>query len=107
MKLSKRAIAIILIIFSFCMMIVPMTVIASSSTCPPHFFGEAKNQQNSVTTTSHSCIYGTIENEDGTEEYFYEDCIIMTTIDQYEIGCKKCEAYWEQEGAGEIRHHSK
>ena len=107
MKLSKRVIVVSGIIFCFCMMIVPMTAIASSSKCPPHYFTRAKNQQNSVTTTQHSCIYGMIENEDGTEEYFYEDCTITTTIDQYERECTQCELYRAQEGAGEVRHHGR
>ena len=107
MKLSKRIIVESSIIFGFCMMIVPMTAIASSSKCPPHYITESKNQQNSVTTTQHEYIYGTIEKEDGTEEYFYEDCTITITIDQYERECTQCELYRAQEGAGEIRHHSK
>ena len=105
MKLSKRAIAIMMIIF--CMMVVPTTVIASSNKCPPHMFTKAKNQQNSVTTTQHEYIYGTIEKEDGTEEYFYDDCTITTTIDRYERGCNKCDFYWEQEGPGEMIHHGR
>ena len=107
MKLSKRIIVASSVIFCFCMMIVPMTVIASSSKCPPHYITESKNQQNSVTTTQHEYIYGTIEKEDGTEEYFYEDCTITITIDQYERECTQCELYRAQDGAGEIRHHAK
>ena len=107
MKLSKRVIVESSIICCFCMMIVPMTAIASSSKCPPHYFTRAKNQQNSVTTTQHEYIYGTIESEDGTEEYFYEDCIITITIDQYERECTQCELYRAQEGPGEVRHHGR
>ena len=106
MKLSKRAITIMMIIFCVCVMIVPMTAIASSSACPPHHVTKA-NQQNSVTTTKHEYVYGTIENEDGTEEYFYDDCTITITIDRYEKACKKCDFYWEQQGPGEMIHHGR
>ena len=107
MKLSKKIIVVSSIIFVFCMMIVPMTVIASSSKCPPHYITKPKNQQNSVTTTQHEYIYGIVEKEDGTEEYFYDDCTITITIDQYERECTKCELYRAQDGVGEVRHHSK
>lgn len=102
MKFSKKLVVITVLIMMYCF--VPITAVASSS-CPSLEF-KIQNRQHSVETTNYLYLCGIIENEDGTEEYVYEDYTITTTRDTYESKCKKCDYIIEQLGLGEKRKHS-
>ena len=99
---KKLKLAMVLGIFS--MMIVPMTVFAWSN-CELLQY-EIQNRQNSVTESTQLYFCGTIEYEDGTEEYVYQDCTIMTTIDTYERKCENCGKVFYKQGLGEKKAHS-
>ena len=43
--------------------------------------------------------------EEAVEEYFYKDCTMTITIDQYELDCSNCEIHLEQQGLGERKTH--
>lgn len=106
MKFIKKIIGIVIIVAVCCAIIVPMTADASSSKCSPHR-SKIQNRQNSVVTTTHPYLYGTMINEDGIEEYIYKDCTITITIDRYELECQNCNRVLEQQGLGEKKTHSK
>ena len=99
---KKLKLAMVVVIFS--MMIVPMTVFAGSKCDSWQYI--IQKRQNSVTESTQLYFYGTIEQEDGTEEYVYQDCTITTTIDTYERKCEKCGKTFPQQGVGEKKAHS-
>ena len=99
---KKLKLAMVLAIFS--MMIVPMTVFAWSECDSLQYI--IQKRQKSVTESTQLYFYGTIECEDGTDEYVYQDCIITTTIDTYERKCENCGKTFPQQGVGEKKAHS-
>ena len=99
---KKLKLTMVVVIFS--MMIVPMTVFAGRECDSWQYM--IQKRQNSVTESTQLYFYGTIEQEDGTEEYVYQDCIITTTIDTYERKCEKCGKVFPQQGVGEKKAHS-
>ena len=103
MKLNKKYVVVGGIMLCW-MMVVPMTVDASSSKCPPHAFNK-NNEYHSEEIKNHSYIYGMRTKEEAVEEYFYKDCTMTITIDQYELDCANCEINLKQQGLGERRTH--
>ena len=104
MNASKKLKIVMIFCFIFNVILVPVTVFASN-VCDS-FQYKIQKRQNSVTESTQLYFYGTIEQEDGTEEYVYQDCTIDITIDRVEQQCEKCGKVLTQQGSGEKWTHS-
>ena len=104
MNASKKLKIVMILCFIFNVILVPVTVFASN-VCDS-FQYKIQKRQNSVTESTQLYFCGTIEQEDGTEEYVYQDCTITTMIDTYERKCEKCGKTFPQQGVGEKKAHS-
>ena len=104
--MSKKLTGSILIVGIGCLMLFPKEAIAKEADCMGVHFYETTDTENSVTTTIHPYLCGTIEQEDGTEEYVYQDCTITITIDRVRQECKACGKVLAQQGSGEKWVHS-
>lgn len=103
--MSKKLTGSILIVGIGCLMLFPKEAIAKEVNCLGNHVYETTDTKHSVTTTNHPYLCGTIEQEDGTEEYVYQNCTI--TIDSVQQECKVCGKTLPQQGSGEKWVHSK
>ena len=106
MRISKKLAGSIVIGAIGCLTLFSKEVIAEEVNCKGFHLYNTIGEEYSETSKVHSYLCGTIEQEDGIEEYVYQDCIITTTIDTYERKCEKCGKTFPQQGVGEKKAHS-
>ena len=107
MGIYKKIVGSITIIAIGCALLFPIKTMADGVNCMGFHKYKEIDTKYSQKTTTHPYLFGIIEQEDGTEEYVYQDCIITTTVDTIEKECSACKKILTQEGVGEKRVHSK
>ena len=106
MKISKKLTGSMIIIGIACFTLFPKEAIAKEGSCRGVHIYKTTDSEYSETTITHPYLCGTIEQEDATEEYVYQDCTIDITIDRFEQQCEKCGKVLTQQGSGEKWTHS-
>ena len=106
MKISKKLVGSMILIGIGCLTLFPKEAIAKEVSCGGFHLYKTTDSEYSETTITHPYLCGTIEQEDATEEYVYQDCTIDITIDRLEQQCEKCGKVLTQQGAGEKWTHS-
>ena len=106
MKILKKLVGSIIITAIGCLLLLPKETIAEEVNCNGVHSYQPMKEEHSVTTTIHPYLCGTIEQEDGTEEYVYQNCTITITIDRFQQECSVCKKLLAQQGSGEKRVHS-
>ena len=107
MKISKKLAGSIVIVAVGFSMLFPMEAVAKETKCFGEHRYEKAGSKYLVETTNHSYLCGTIQQEDGVEEYVYQDCEITITTDTVQKKCKNCGKLLAQQGSGEKWLHSK